>query len=580
MQTLHVSRLRARYRLPAAQQALRARLDRVLRDVLSEALEVALHRAGVAPHEEACIRRVHVPIRLRMGLADPSLAAAWSLALAEAIHDVIARGGADVVRYGSRPQALIDQLIGVATGNLHRSWAWRQLGLWRAGDDASPLTAAAAAARALTTSPESIVAVLAAAARAGPLPVLLRRLPPDAWTILARAALAAAYAAPADAILLIEDATTEPTATPGRSMLPRADRVLVLAERVVRTSVLLEAAAGVQALEPLQRRALAVLAVLEVEPTALREPTAAAALVAEVERHLGRPANTLTGETQYNAQHRSPDRSNARHTRGREQGEPAAPSGAPDNVVRASLTDREGVLEGSRGSDDQPTERQQEAEGLANDDGSSTRQPTIAATFEQASAVAAPEPEPPEAGEGYPLFRVRRRGETRWAGLLFLLHVLTELKIPEEILASERLAPYPLRWVTHRLALSLAPLEADDPAALAFAGLAPDQPPPSGDEPDPALELEAVDAEVGLLARRVAARACERLRGEPCADAREAAALLRSLCRRRGGIVADPGWFEVHLSLDEVSTEVRRAGLDLDPGWIPWLGVVVRFVYE
>jgi hypothetical protein len=26
--------------------------------------------------------------------------------------------------------------------------------------------------------------------------------------------------------------------------------------------------------------------------------------------------------------------------------------------------------------------------------------------------------------------------------------------------------------------------------------------------------------------------------------------------------------------------EVRRAGLDLDPGWIPWLGAVVRFVYE
>jgi hypothetical protein len=24
----------------------------------------------------------------------------------------------------------------------------------------------------------------------------------------------------------------------------------------------------------------------------------------------------------------------------------------------------------------------------------------------------------------------------------------------------------------------------------------------------------------------------------------------------------------------------RRAGLDLDPGYVPWLGVVVRFVYE
>jgi hypothetical protein len=35
----------------------------------------------------------------------------------------------------------------------------------------------------------------------------------------------------------------------------------------------------------------------------------------------------------------------------------------------------------------------------------------------------------------------------------------------------------------------------------------------------------------------------------------------------------------VRLSLDDVSTDVRRAALDLDPGWIPWLGVVVRFAY-
>jgi hypothetical protein len=45
-------------------------------------------------------------------------------------------------------------------------------------------------------------------------------------------------------------------------------------------------------------------------------------------------------------------------------------------------------------------------------------------------------------------------------------------------------------------------------------------------------------------------------------------------------VVADPGWIEVHLSLDDVSTPLRRARLDLDPGWVPWLGVVLRFVYD
>ena len=33
-------------------------------------------------------------------------------------------------------------------------------------------------------------------------------------------------------------------------------------------------------------------------------------------------------------------------------------------------------------------------------------------------------------------------------------------------------------------------------------------------------------------------------------------------------------------SLDDVSTDVRRVGLDRDPGYVPWLGVVVKFVYD
>jgi hypothetical protein len=56
--------------------------------------------------------------------------------------------------------------------------------------------------------------------------------------------------------------------------------------------------------------------------------------------------------------------------------------------------------------------------------------------------------------------------------------------------------------------------------------------------------------------------------------------LIDFVCRRRAEIIADPGWIEVRFSLDEVSTEIRRAGLDLDPGYLSWLGIVVRFVYE
>jgi hypothetical protein len=54
---------------------------------------------------------------------------------------------------------------------------------------------------------------------------------------------------------------------------------------------------------------------------------------------------------------------------------------------------------------------------------------------------------------------------------------------------------------------------------------------------------------------------------------------LRATCRRATTIVAEPGWIEAHLRLDEVDLAVRRAGIDRDPGFVPCLGMVVRFVY-
>ncbi len=140
-----------------------------------------------------------------------------------------------------------------------------------------------------------------------------------------------------------------------------------------------------------------------------------------------------------------------------------------------------------------------------------------------------------------------------------------------EILAHPALGARPFRWAMHRLALALAPVEENDPAALAFAGLPPDIELPLDREPPG-------DTETGAIAS-MAARIIEHLgaliewRGDP-------ATLIEFVCHRSAEIVADPGWIDVRFSLDEVATEIRRAGLDLDPGYVPWLGVVVRFVYE
>jgi hypothetical protein len=161
---------------------------------------------------------------------------------------------------------------------------------------------------------------------------------------------------------------------------------------------------------------------------------------------------------------------------------------------------------------------------------------------------------------------VTRRALTRCGGLLFLLHPVEELNLPEEILA--RCARRPFRWVLHQLALALAPVEPDDPAALAFAGLLPDAVPPSHDEEPP---TEAERAFIATLVQRIQAMLEERLEERP---------VVAFVCQRAAEIVADPGWIEVRLSLTDVSTAIRRVGLDLDPGYVPWLGAVVRFIYE
>jgi hypothetical protein len=166
----------------------------------------------------------------------------------------------------------------------------------------------------------------------------------------------------------------------------------------------------------------------------------------------------------------------------------------------------------------------------------------------------------------------RRAATTSQAGLFFLLRLVDALGLPAEIVTDTVFARRPLAWVLHRLAIMVAPLTDDDPAALGFAGLRPDEPPPSADAPVPEpQELVALT----LLRTRIVAG----LRQSLGREAEPEDELLAAVCRRRAEIVADPGWIEVRLSLDEVSTEIRRAGLDLDPGWLPWLGVVMRFTY-
>lgn len=303
---------------------------------------------------------------------------------------------------------------------------------------------------------------------------------------------------------------------------PEDDAEPEIASRIAQALARSELAAGVRAApairgEPVLPAAFAALALVEADPGLLRRP-AAAAVVTVAAAGL-------------------------------------VPAGAPPSPPRPVPASRATLREGSAA--------RQELSDLRPGHGGEDGPP--AGTGGDRPAEPAERAEPPG-------LLTRVSGWTDWGGLLFLLSPVDELGLPEEIAASVLLVGRPFRWSLHRLALALAPVAEDDPTALAFAGLPPSARLPSAGEPPSTPEETELFAE---LAGRVVAEVASRLDERDLADA----ALVDRVCRRRAEILADPGWFEVRLSLADVSTELRRARLDLDPGYLPYLGVVVRFVY-
>jgi hypothetical protein len=515
MDSVHIGELRARYRLPTGGQVARRRLDAVLRRVLDEALEPALARAGIVLDEEVCVREIDAPVRLLLSAPDVSLVEAWSLALTDALQRALA-AGRGVARYRTRTHALLEMLTAVARLDYERAWAWRQLGLWQAGDQPGDAAAMHEAVQALAHEPQAVVPVLREAGRLGIPARLGDRLADEDWIILARSALAAAgippgLAAPeADAVAAVTGSSATSDSSP--SAASSAAR-------------LIQASAFAVGLAPVARsgaaRALAVLVVLDAEPAALRGSQARSrALLAAVTAALVAPAARVDAAERVDADFSAaPDSAEPR----------AEEAGAANTIARR----RDPALEG--------------ADSLT-------------------SAAA-----PTSPGPGGALL-APRRAPTAAGGLLFFLHLVDELGLPEEITTSEPLAARGVRWTLHRLAVELAVLEATDPAALAFAGLRPDSEPPSLGQDRPGDDERAA---LARLASRLAVRLHERLADvDVTADAQ-----LDWVLRRDAEIVADPGWIEVRLPLEQVSTQIRRVGLDLDPGYVPWLGVVVRFVY-
>ena len=529
----------------------------VLRRVADHGLGRALTNTQL-PSGEWCIRRLNVQVRPDLSQPDSLIERQWAGALAGAVQRAVEGAGGsepggdgawEVVHYPTPRHAAVDLVTSAASGRRDRVWAWRQVGL-TAGD----IGAAAATPpqelmlRCLARVEDPVGVVVTAADRVG-IAALDHALGSDGWLALGRLIAAShgitlagqvAESSPATRVAwppAMPPVRTEPTAPPAAE--PSADRranqpaprpqaeqagqaspaaasAMNFAHSLV-TSSRLACHMNRARLQPppSTRHVWALLAAIEADPAVPRRADAAAILTALAD---------LLGERTASAPPPSREMT------------PEPPPGIADRTIPASA-----------------------AQPLAG----SAAQPVDG----PASAGAAEADDPGRLG-------ARERHATEWAGLLFLLNTAGDARLLESIATDPLLDGRPVRWILHALAGALVPAGPGDPAALALAGLSPGDAGPTVTSPPSDNEL----ASVGALASRWATATAHRLVIVPWAGL-EPSAVVERVTRRPGHVIADPGWIEIHLDLQDVDIDLRRAGLDVDPGWLPWLGTVVRIVY-
>jgi hypothetical protein len=544
-------------------------LRNMLEHLAQHRLDDALAAADL-PDGEWCFQRLDILLPVNLRRPESALETQWARAIIQEIRQRMAAGPSEDILHFPRPtDALKDLVVSLAAGRLDHSWAWRQLGLLMP-EDPDPAEAMAPALLAvLRRRPEYAFASVVAAVDLLGLAPLHRLLAGRGWQELA-AVVTDAVGAPAlsyDAsqgssggsgiagpywsahvagpgasgdtgnLLSARVAGDQATpADPGQSQLARATRFGQsrdgqLAD-ILRRSGLATAfvRSGFRPDGP-SAMAWALLAAAEADPGLLHRPDATAVLESLALRFATGPAGQQGLETAASSLSGSSD-----------DFDPGSRS--PADVDLDNRTSRTAPLNQPPPSIDE--ERRQNP--AAKETSASPKR-----------AMAALEPIVTPAG-----------APTSWAGLPFLLSTAADTGIPEDLIAEPALAARPLRWVVHQLGMLLIPAAPDDPALLALAGLAPTAEFPEGDKPT-SIEQAALGNHASHWAGATAVRI-----GRPHHEPFD---VVAEIAFRRGEVIAETGWIEVHLDLSDVDVDLRRAGLDIDPGWVPWLGVVVRYVY-
>ncbi len=545
---LHVQRFRATHRVSddAGRQLARDAQVRLLDGELEAALE------GVSGRDElVLLRRLSARVNISSRHSDGDNARRWSDALARSLQQALRHGDAQVLlRFASAQQALQAFAADALHGRNERDWAWQRLGLLPALREHSREQRRRALLRVLADDADQGVPLLRCLF-VGPLwPALLAQLHPGELRRLAQAVLARLAGAAAAAF------ADDPGGRTGRAQRDGGDNDEAGAARrtVTPPHDFGSAPAWLRATlhavpDPSQARwALRLAALLDAPALARHGASAVDAQLRAWLAPLGHDAAVFGP---------APTADSA----------PAQPGHRlPAEATGTSV----------QGAQDTPVQDNSKTPGPTLHSGAG--EPDAPAAVDARPASGSPNANAALAGKSVPqAVREHASGHTRLGGLLYLPPLLPQcgaLPVLDDapLWPSLPHALHRLAQALHRAALVPWPLAADDPAALAFCGLAPHQPPPANDV-DPELE-PAREAAVQRAVELIHDHLSQRL-----PDWRGPALLSRLLCRE-ARISADPGWIDVHFALRDVSVDLRRAAIDLDPGFLPWLGVVLRYRYE
>ena len=520
MSGLHIQSFRATLRVTDSGTARRAAAAH--RELLDAELEAAL--APYAPEQEIILVKRLAASKTWTGRhTDRQAAREWSDAIAHELDRVL-RGGpsANLQRFRHRGAARLAFAHDALEARSQRDWAWHRLGLLPRASctEGERLDALM---RLATNEAEALLPLLRGLQESPSWPRFVARLDIDALAELAHAVLQACASSTRFADALAAGEATGSGDTPalastasGAAVAP-ADAVALLR--------------AVPATDARRRLWITRLALLLSDPRQARRGAAAidrlvAPLLAADLETAPSPKDTNHGP--------APDRRS--------------------DATAASHEDTGPESEGPRGdvSAAQPTVGAEADRRAASADGPDDAAVAVAVAVDVDSAIE-------------PIV-----GHSEHAGLLLLLPLLEPCGVLA-LLDDERVWPassWPL--ALHRFATSLVPLAADDAAALAFCGRR-----PTDAVPRPFARLSTAQSEA-------LARASDLLHAALVLrlPAWRGAGLIERVALRRGRIQADPAWFEVRYALRDVSIDLRRAALDLDPGFIPWLGIVLRYVYE